>query len=250
MSQGESGDRLVDEVALVTGASSGIGRETARTLARNGAAVAVVARREPRLREVAEAIENEFDTSACAVSADLTDETQVKGMVETIVGELGEPNIVVNNAGVMRSGNVDELSTDAYATMMAVNTDGVFFSTRAVLEHLRDSNGNLVFIGSNAGVYPYPPNPVYAATKWWLRGFAHSLAASYGDEISVSVINPSTTRTEIGRQDGPPNVERFEPGEKLEPIDIAEAVAYAVEQNPPAAVNELNLFQQDELGQL
>lgn len=244
-------DRPLDgEVALVTGASAGIGRATARAVARDGAAVAVTARRESRLRSLVDSIEDDFDVPTAAVPADVTDETAVERAIETAVETLGRLDAVVNNAGTLRAGSVEDLSTDAYREMVDVNLDGVFFTTRAAIPHLRETEGTVVFVGSNAGIYPFPPNPVYAATNWGVRGFAHSLAAGAGDDFTVSVINPSTTRTEIGGRDGTANVDQYAPGAKLEPKEVADAIAFVLRQRHPNAVNELNLFRQDELGHL
>lgn len=235
-------------VALVTGASSGIGEATARALAEYGADVALAARRADRLESLADELESEFDVETCAIETDVTDHEQVTAMIDAAIDRYGRLDIVVSNAGVFRSGSVEELSPDAYRHMMAVNTDGQFYTARAALPSLRESSGTIVFVGSNAGVYPYRPNPVYGATKWWIRGFAHSLAASVSDDLSVSVVNPSTTYTEIGRQDGAPNRDQFEPEAVLASEDVATAVLYAVLQDHPNTVNEVNYFRQDEIG--
>jgi len=243
-------DPLEDQAAIVTGASSGIGEATARALARDGARVTVAARRGDRLETVARTIESESHVETNVVPTDVTDPDAVEEMVRETISAFGRIDVVVSNAGVFRSGDVEKLPTEAYRNMMAVNTDGQFFTARAALSHLRETNGTLVFVGSNAGTYPYPPSPVYGATKWWLRGFAHSLATSVGEDLSISIVNPSTTRTEIGRQDGTPNREQFGPGEALDPLDVAEAIVYAVRQDHPNTVNELNYFRQDEIGQI
>ena len=149
--------------AIVTGASSGIGEATAHRLANRGASVALAARRTDRLEAVADA---------------LREEVAVDALVETTVERFGSLDILVNNAGLGRGSDVAEMTTEEYRTMMGTNVDGVFFATRAALPHLRESEGNLVYVGSFAGQYPRPFNPVYAATKWWLRGFALSVEAS------------------------------------------------------------------------
>jgi NADP-dependent 3-hydroxy acid dehydrogenase YdfG len=101
-------------------------------------------------------------------------------------------------------------------------------------------------MGSFSGQYPRPYNPVYAATKWWTRGFALSLQGAVGDDgIGVTVINPTEVRTEFGSETDDPLNERFEPGEVTEPDEIASAVVFAASQEPPNTVAELDLYRRD-----
>ncbi len=234
---------LEGKSAVVTGASSGIGSETVRALAGEGANVVLAARREDRLNDIAEEVENDHGVETLVVPTDVTDETAVEELIERTVEEFGQLDVLVNNAGLARGSAVSDLSTEEYRTMMDVNVDGTFFATRAALPHLEDSVGNLIYIGSFAGQYPRPFNPVYAATKWWVRGFAHSVAAAAGEDgVAVSVINPSEVRTEFG--DGESFNERFAEGEVTEPDEIADAVAFAARQEN-SAVSELDLYRRD-----
>ena len=243
-----TGAPLQDETAIVTGASSGIGRETARALAAEGANVVVAARREQRLRELVDDVEDAFDATALAVPTDVTDEAAVEALVEAAVDRFDELDVVVNNAGLGRSAPVEELPTEDYRRMMDVNVDGMFFLTRASVPHLRESRGNLIFLGSFAGQYPRPAQPVYAATKWWTRGIALSLAAGVGaDGIAVTVINPTEVRTAFGGEDGDSMAAEFEPGDVTEPADVADAIVFAARQEPPNAVTELDLFRRNKL---
>ena len=234
-----------DSVALVTGASSGIGEATARALARDGADVALAARRRERLESVAEGIEAEFDVDTLVVPADVRDEAAVEAMVETTVETFGRLDVQVNNAGVGVGGDVEATTTDQYRLMMETNVDGVFFATRAAIPHLRETGGNLVFVGSFAGQYPRPGNPIYAATKWWVRGFAHSLEGQIGpDDVGVTVVNPTEVRTEFASEESEAFAERFEPGEVTEPEEIADAVAFAAAQDR-STVHEIDLYRRD-----
>lgn len=236
--------QLDGQTAVLTGASAGIGKATAFALANAGATVVLSARRESRLQTVAEQIRAD-DGTAMVVPTDVTDEAAVKDLVETTVSEFGSLDIVVANAGIGRGDGVKDLETEAYRQMMDVNVDGVFYLTRAALPHLLDSDGNLIFIGSFAGQFPRPFNPVYAATKWWVRGFAKSVMADVGGEgVGVSIINPSEVRTEFGSEDGEPFQERFEPGAVTEPEEIAAAVTFAASQEH-STVAELDLFRRD-----
>jgi len=236
---------LDDTTAVITGASSGIGEATAHRLAREGADVVLAARREQRLASIAGDIRERYGVDARGVVTDVRDEDAVEALIDRAV-ETGGLDVLVNNAGLARGSDVAEMSTEEYRTMMATNVDGTFFATRAALPHLLESEGTLVFVGSFAGQYPRPFNPVYAATKWWLRGFALSVEASAGpDGVAVTVVNPSEVRTEFGSEIGEPFEDRFAEGEVLEPEEVADAVAFAVTQ--PSTVSELDLYRRDKL---
>lgn len=231
--------------AVVTGASSGIGEETTRRLAEVGVDVAAAARRENRLHALTDELA-EADGEVAAVPTDVTDEAAVDALVETAVERFGGLDLLVNNAGVAEGSAVGELSTPEYRRMMAVNCDGMFFATRAGLPHLRESGGTAVFVGSFAGQYPRPFNPVYAATKWWTRGFAKSVSAAVGDDVAVTVVNPAAVRTEFSVADSEAFAERFERGEAVEPAEVADAVVFAAAQSP-SMVSELDLYNRDKL---
>jgi NADP-dependent 3-hydroxy acid dehydrogenase YdfG len=239
-------DALEDSVAFVTGATSGIGRAAALALAEAGAHVAVASRREERLEAVADEIRTEHDRSAVVVPTDVRDPEQVTEAVETTVDELGGLDVVVANAGLGVDKPVEELTTEEYMLMTDVNVNGMFFTARETLPHLRESSGNLIFLGSFSGQYPRPHNPVYAATKWWTRGFALSLEGVVGDDdVAVTVVNPTEVRTEFGSETDDPLKERFEPGEVTEPAEIAEAIVFAAKQRPPNTVSEIDLYRRD-----
>jgi hypothetical protein len=237
---------LAGRTAFVTGASAGIGEATARLLAREGADVALLARREERLRDLAGEIEDEQGVEALVLPTDLTDDGQVDDAVEEAAESLGGLDVVVANAGINRLGDVEELSTEKYRQVMAVNCDGTFFVTRAVIPHLRESAGSLIYVGSFAGKYPRPGQAVYAGSKWWLQGFAQSLAGDVGlDDVAVTVVNPTEVITEIGIQDGRPAHERFDPENSAQPEDVAEAVVFAAKQEPPNVVAEVGYYRRD-----
>ncbi len=241
-------DRLDGTAALVTGASSGIGEATAHALASRGARVALAARRESRLQEIAADLDDRHGADALAVPTDVRDEAAVEAMVTETVDAFDGLDVVVNNAGIARGSDVESMSTEEYRAMMDTNVDGVFYATRAALPHLRESEGNLVFVGSFAGQYPRPFNPVYAASKWWTRGFALSVEAAAGDDgVAVTVVNPSEVRTEFGSELGEAFEERFEPGEVTEPEEVAEAIAFAASQEG-STVSEMDVYRRDKLG--
>jgi NADP-dependent 3-hydroxy acid dehydrogenase YdfG len=243
----EIGRSLADATAVVTGASSGIGRETVRALAAEGATVVLAARREGRLSDLAVELKRDHGVNAAAVPTDVTDEDAVTALLETTVERFGGVDLVVSNAGVAGGSDVADLDTETYRRMMAVNCDGSFYVTRAALPHLRESawGGHLVYVGSFAGQYPRPFNPVYAATKWWTRGFAKSVDAQVGADVGVTVVNPAAVRTEF-TVEGDPFTERFGPGEVVEPAEVAAAIVYAASQSP-SVVNEIDVYDRDKL---
>lgn len=241
---------LAGSTALVTGASSGIGRAAAIALARDGADVALAARREERLAEVAETIESDAGVEALVCRMDVTDEEAVERAVADAVDAFGGLDVVVSNAGTNRFADVEDMTTEQYRAITAVNVDGHFFVSRAVIPHLREARGNLIFVGSFAGKYPVAQQPVYAASKWWTEGFALSLAGQVGDDdIAVTIVNPSEVRTEIGIAEGRPAHERYADMDAPESEDIAGAIAYAARQEPPNAVAELNYYRRDKFSE-
>lgn len=240
---------LTDRTAIVTGGSSGIGHATARTLARDGAAVVLAARRVDRLEAIADTISSECPGEAIAVPTDVQDVDAVDTLIDMTVTKFEGLDILVNNAGLAHGSTVEELTTEEFHDMQATNVDGVFYATRAALPHLRDAQGNLIFIGSFAGQYPRSFNPVYAATKWWTRGFALSVAAQVGEAgVGVTVVNPSEVRTEF-EVEGETFADRFEPGSVTEPEEVGEAVAFAAKQRN-STVSELDLFRRDKFSTL
>lgn len=242
-------DSLDGMTAVITGASSGIGRATAYELAAEGADLALAARRVDRLEAVAADIEADRDVDVLPLETDVSDPAAVQALVEDTIDEFGGLDVAVSNAGRMCPGDAESLSLEEFQGVLDVNVTGAFLLTQAVLPHLRESEGNLIYVGSFAGKYPRRFNPVYAASKWWLRGFAFSLAGQAGDEgIGIGLVNPTEVRTEIGGDYGDSMKESYDPGEVTEPEDVAEAVAFAATRESPNAVTELDLFRRDKFG--
>jgi len=235
---------LDEKVALITGATTGIGRATGSRLAADGASVALAARREDRLAAVAEEIEDAHDVSAMPVPTDVRDPAAVAEMVESTVDTFGGLDVLVNNAGLPSPG-FDERFEDApieeYVTTLETNVNGMLYTTHAGLPALRESKGNLVFVGSSAGKLPRPATPLYAATKWWTRGFALSIEGHVGrDGVAVTLVNPTAVRT--GRWSD------LEPGQAAEPEEVADVIALAARQKPHTTLSEVDLFRRDLLG--
>jgi len=228
----------------VTGASAGIGRATARRLARGGADVALVARRESRLEDLAGRLEADFGVDALVAPTDVRDADAVAEAVAGTVDAFGGLDLLVSNAGVSGGGydRLEELSLEDFRTLTETNVFGAFYATRAALPHLRESSGNLVFVGSSAGKLPRPGAPVYAASKWWTRGFALSVEAHAGEDgVAVTLVNPTAVRTRLW-------ADELDEGEAAEPEEVAEVIAFAARQAPQTTLSEVDLFRRDLLG--
>ncbi|QCC59138.1 SDR family oxidoreductase [Natrinema thermotolerans] len=236
---------LESKTAIVTGASSGIGAATCHELADAGANVVLAARSEDRLSDLAADLEADHGVEALAVPTDVREESAVDALLEAAVDRFGGIDVLVNNAGLARGSDIESMTTEAYETMQETNVDGVFYASRAALPHLREREGHLVFVASFAGRHPRPSNPVYAATKWWVRGFAKSLAAQVGDDgVGISIVNPAEVRSEFGAADGESFAERFGEGEVSEPEEVAEAIRFAASREG-SSISELDINRRD-----
>src|SRR6478609_270688 len=178
---------LEGTVALVTGASSGIGEATARALAAEGAKVAVAARRLERLERLAEEIGKGGHT-AVAIESDITEQEQAIAAVERTVDELGRLDIVVNNAGQMLLGPIEDASTEEWDRMIDLNLKGLIYTTHAALPHLlsaaEDSErgcADLVNISSVAGRIARSGSGVYNLTKFGVGAFSESVRQEFAD---------------------------------------------------------------------
>jgi len=226
---------------LVTGASSGIGEATVRRLAADGADVALLSRREDALRAIADDVAETHGVDTHVVPADVSDPAEVQAAIESTVETLGSLDGVVANAGLGRGSDVEGMDEESYRTMMDVNVDGAFYTARDSLPYLRDGDGVLVFVGSFAGQYPRSYNAVYAASKWWTRGFAKSVAAQVGDDgVGVTVVNPGAVRTEFEAADGQAFEDVFEEGEASEPEEVAEAIVFAASRDG-SSISEIDI---------
>ncbi|MDX8515021.1 SDR family NAD(P)-dependent oxidoreductase [Mesorhizobium captivum] len=235
---------LAGKVALVTGASSGIGEATAAALAAAGAKVAVAARRIDRLATLSSRIEKAGGT-AFAIEADIAKGGDVAAMVDKAASEWGRLDILVNNAGVMLLAPAAEADPDDWRRMIEINLVGLMATTKAALPHLKASKGHVVNVSSVAGRVANPGASGYAATKFGVVAFSESLRREvYADKVRVTVIEPGLVRTELG--DHITN-EEFKAGlehrlatmEALTAEDIANAILYAVSQPPRVNINEI-----------
>ncbi|AZO30778.1 SDR family NAD(P)-dependent oxidoreductase [Mesorhizobium sp. M1B.F.Ca.ET.045.04.1.1] len=235
---------LSGKVALVTGASSGIGEATAAALAAAGAKVAVAARRIDRLATLSSRIEKAGGT-AFAIEADIAKGGDVAAMVDRAASEWGRLDILVNNAGVMLLAPTAEADLDDWRRMIELNLVGLMGTTKAALPHLKASKGHVVNVSSVAGRVANPGASGYAATKFGVVAFSESLRREvYADKVRVTVIEPGLVRTELGdhitNQEFKAGLEhRLATMEALTAEDIANAILYAVSQPPRVNINEI-----------
>lgn len=237
-------ETLAGKVALITGASSGIGEATALVLAGAGARVAIAARRADRLDALAGRIAK-AGGEALKIKADVTDDDEVTGMVDKVVAEWGRLDILVNNAGQMLLSPLAEARGDDLRHMVELNLTALMEITRIALPHLKQSRGHIVNVASVAGRVASPGSSGYAATKFGVVGFSEAVRREvYSDKVRVTVIEPGLVMTELGdhitNEDMKAGLEkRKETMEGLEAEDIAAAVLYAVSQPARVNVNEI-----------
>jgi NADP-dependent 3-hydroxy acid dehydrogenase YdfG len=235
---------LAGKVALVTGASSGIGEATAAALAAAGAKVAIAARRADRLEALAARIET-AGGMALRIEADVTSNDDVTAMIGKVVAEWGRLDILVNNAGVMLLSPAAEATLDDWRRMVELNLLALMGVTKAALPHLRAAKGHIVNVSSVAGSVANPGASGYAATKFGVVGFSESLRREvYADKVRVTVIEPGLVRTELG--DHITNAtskagldQRLATMEALTAEDVAASILYAVSQPARVNVNEI-----------
>ena len=215
---------LVGKVALVTGASSGIGAATAKALAREGVRVALLARREERLEEVADEIRR-LPGHALVCPADVTDSAAARTMVERVLGQWKRIDILVNNAGQGIAAPFEATTPEDLRALMEVNLVGVLTLTQAVLPGmLQHASGHVINISSMSGRRGIPLRSAYNATKFALVGLSESLRQELrGTGVHVSIVYPILTETEFHAA----QIKKAETG-RYGPVQTAEQVARAI----------------------
>lgn len=237
--------KLSGKVALVTGASSGIGEATALALAAEGAKVAAVARRADRLEALVKRI-SEHGGQAIPIVADVADDAQAHDMVSKANAKFGSVDILVNNAGVMLLGSIAGANTEDWRRMINTNLLGLMYATHAVIPIMKQQGqGHIVNISSVAGRIASAGTGVYNATKWGVGAFSESLRKEvYQDKIRVTIIEPGAVATELTDHITDSAVKErtqswINSMTPLESEDIAAAIVYAVTQPDRVNVNEI-----------
>src|ERR1700729_4410348 len=246
MSTGE----LQGTVALVTGASSGIGEATAVALAEHGAAVAIAARRADRLDRLAATIADRGG-KALAIEADVASPEQAQALVERTVSKLGSLDTLINNAGVMLLGPTVGAPLEEWDQMVAINVQGLLYCAHAALPHLLAAAqdgprqvADMVNISSVAGRVARSGSGVYNLTKHGVGAFSESLRQEVtGRHVRVSLVEPGAVATELRTHNRPEIQEqieaRFDGVEILQAQDIADAITFIVTRPRRMAVNEV-----------
>ena len=230
--------RLAGKVAIVTGASRGIGRAISIALAQEAATIVLAARASDTLQEAAEKVTQAGGKAHIAVT-ELTDEESIKGLVKDTEAEFGRLDVLVNNAGITHSARLEETATEDWQRVMWVNARAPFILCREALALLRKSQaGYIINIASVVGVKGYSLQSAYTSSKHALRGMTISLSEELRDSnIRVHLLCPGGVDTDM--------VARVRPDirkdELIKPEEIAELVLYLVTHKGNAVIDELHI---------
>jgi len=237
--------RLDGRIALVTGASSGIGEATALALAEAGAKVAIAARRKDRLQALADRLAP-LGAEPLVLDADLLDEHVAQKIVADTEAHFGRLDILVNNAGVMYLEPVAEADLGRWRRMLELNVLSLIASTQAALAGMKARrDGHIVNVSSTAGRIANPNAAAYSATKFGVVAFSEALRREvYADNIRVSIIEPGIVQTElrdhIGHAATQASLNAWANNmRQLQPEDVADAIVFCVSRPPHVNVNEI-----------
>ena len=229
---------LSGKVAVVTGASSGIGEATARTLAREGCAVALAARREDRLNAIADEIGAE---KSLVVPTDVADEDDAAALIETTRERLGSVDVLVNNAGVARGDPVADADLSDLRRNVRVNLEGVMNVTHAALPTMLDAGGDIVTVSSMSARFPQKGGSGYTASKFGVNGFCRSLRKELSDEqVRVTIVMPGPVVTELN------DWEHWD-GRALDPADVASSIEFVVSRPAHVEIPDITVNSTDKL---
>lgn len=236
---------IKDKVAIITGASSGIGYATALALSKAGAKVAIGARRIDRLEDLEKKIK-ENNGEVYSQRLDVTKKDDCNSFVQNVLKKWGSVDILINNAGLMPLSFVKNLKIDEWDQMIDVNIKGVLYCTAAVVSHMiEQQSGHIVNISSVAGRIVFPSGSVYCATKHAITAFSEGLREelSARKNIRVTCIEPGVVSTELTNTITDESLKGFvENSKKMESLkaeDIANAILYAIDAPKHVNVNEI-----------
>lgn len=221
--------------AIITGASSGIGAAFSRAIVAKGGIVYGIARRLDRLNELKKELGDAFHP----VVLDITDEAGVSSWVDQTFTADNKPDILINNAGLGKFGNIDELSLDDWHTMMNVNLNGVFYITRKLVPLFKENENHthIINIASVAGLLGNPKISGYNATKFGLRGFSEALFKELRyDKIKVTCVYPGSIATEFFANAGSSTHDHMMRSE-----DVADTIVHILETPDNFLIDEITL---------
>ena len=234
-------------VAVVTGASSGIGYATAFAIAKAGAKVVAAARRKDKLDQLQKEIEK-IGGECITVACDVTKRSDCENLIDAAIKKWNRIDILVNNAGLMPLSFVKNLKVDEWEKMVDVNIKGVLYCTAAAIPHLlKQNSGHIVNISSIAGRVVFPAGSVYCATKYAVRAFSEGLRQelSARNNIRVTTIEPGVVDTELTNTITDKSLEAFVKSTKtmqaLKSEDIANSILFAIESPSHMNVNEITI---------
>lgn len=238
-------ETITGKVIIIMGASSGIGEATARLLAAQGARLVIAARRRERI----EALAAELGPNVLAQLADVRDWEQVAAVVQQAMSAFGRVDVIFNNAGIMPQGNLALRQYDEWQQMLDINIMGVLNGIAALLPIMREQeDGLIITTDSVAGHVVYPGSAVYNGTKYAVRAIMEGLRQEEREQgIRSTIISPGMVASELFKTVGDPKIEKnlrdmaAIDGNSLTPMDVAEAVLYAIQQPKHVAISEVLL---------
>ncbi len=237
---------LTGKIAVVTGASAGIGAATARELADAGATLVLVARRGDRL----EALAKEIGNDSVFLAADMALDETPQQLLDFVIGKFGRCDIIVNNAAILRPGKLEDFDLADLRPMIAVNYESVVRTCHLFALAMKAAgSGQIINISSIGANISAPGSGIYGGLKRALEMYSDSLRTELaGTGVRVSIVSPGTTHTEIFedmKAKGQPAWDSYIPG--LDPSDIARAVRYVAEQPPRANAVRVHVYSSHEM---
>lgn len=233
---------IQNKVVIITGASSGLGEATARRLAKGGAKLMLAARREDRLKELADDINRAGGTAKYQVT-DVTDRSQVEALAKATHQAYDRVDVLVNNAGLMPLSPLAALKVDEWDKMIDVNIKGVLYGVAAVLPIMKQQkSGHIINLSSVAGHQVFPSGVVYCATKFAVKAISEGIRLEGNGEIRSTNISPGAVDTEltstISHEESAKNADQMY-GVAIDADAIARAITYAIEQPGDVDINEM-----------
>ena len=238
-------ERFNDKVVIITGAGSGIGAATAKRFAAEQARVVLVGRTQDKLEKIAAELPDK--DRVLVHPADVSDDAQVRGLIDAVIERFGQIDVLVNNAGVAVQKRIPDASDDDWRRIMSINVDGVFYCCRAALPHLLRTHGNIVNVSSVSGIGGDWAMGIYNASKGAVTNFTRALALDHGgDGVRVNAVCPSLTRSDLTAKMFDNDelmakfADRMPTGRAAEPEDIGDVIAFLASDDA-RFVNGVNL---------